>query len=665
MIAELLSSIVLATNVSGCVMPTSSYVQESSNSYTPQITESRNNQNVDDTEYRAVRLSPSNFSELDSYQFSFSSELYGRLGNTDYDYYYISVLCDSVFTFTVSNDGELPFWYSVYRYTNQSQDSEYVYSYSDLLINEEIEDYYEDSIVLQPGTYYVVFDGLGNDLNGELVASYSISGVIRKNVPTYSVDLAEAKFGKKLKGVYWESDCLPIDFDSTSNSTDIAYYQWNKNSCNSPKYNLDDLREISNGNKIRYRTYYIFDYETISNIIGYLSILKSNLETIIRNDIQNLNGIQLSYQYVDGVMNSIVSRVIDITGNCILSFSYELTSTIIDFVFNCVINNVIDNLVSNVLTFIDLSNIIDAIYDKLIEAMSYNLNSYTSDHPAQWKGVDISLFYSVEQENVSVGYPKHYVHTSFNYTEINSFSVYSNSTITSSFPDLYGTSGRFYAITDDNVMLYNETPQSQLEEKELSIDDTTASSYPKIIGGNSVLFIFTPSSSKTYYFYFYSEAVMDDPKADLFFVKPLGYDNTNRIETHKGKYINPSDSDKHGTYFKKYLNSGETLYIRITIQEVVDINDSALSYIVLENELGNAYHEHNYNSYSYVNGSQHRASCSCGDSYLEYHAVRSNSRICMYCRGIVDKGIIDIPFSLLDRSIEGYYVHESGVRVYE
>ena len=49
----------------------------------------------------------------------------------------------------------------------------------------------------------------------------------------------------------------------------------------------------------------------------------------------------------------------------------------------------------------------------------------------------------------------------------------------------------------------------------------------------------------------------------------------------------------------------------------------------------------------------------------EYHAVRSGSRICMYCRGIVDKGIIDIPFSLLDRSIEGYYVHESGVRVYE
>ena len=88
-------------------------------------------------------------------------------------------------------------------------------------------------------------------------------------------------------------------------------------------------------------------------------------------------------------------------------------------------------------------------------------------------------------------------------------------------------------------------------------------------------------------------------------------------------------------------------------------------YDVLENELENAYHEHNYNSYSYINGSQHRASCSCGDSYLEYHSVRSNSRMCMYCRGIVDKGIIDIPFRLLDRSIEGYYVHESGVKVYE
>ena len=49
----------------------------------------------------------------------------------------------------------------------------------------------------------------------------------------------------------------------------------------------------------------------------------------------------------------------------------------------------------------------------------------------------------------------------------------------------------------------------------------------------------------------------------------------------------------------------------------------------------------------------------------EYNAIRSNSRICMYCRGIVDKVIIDIPFSRLDRSIEGYYVHESGVKIYE
>ena len=49
----------------------------------------------------------------------------------------------------------------------------------------------------------------------------------------------------------------------------------------------------------------------------------------------------------------------------------------------------------------------------------------------------------------------------------------------------------------------------------------------------------------------------------------------------------------------------------------------------------------------------------------EYHAVRTNSRIGMYYSGIVDKGIIDIPLSLLDRSIEGYYVHESGVKIYE
>lgn len=663
MIVELLSSIVLATNVSGCVVPTVSYLQESSNIYTPNITESRNNQNVDDNEYGAISLSPNNFSELDSYQFSFSSELYGRSGNTDYDYYYISVLSKSVFTFSVKNDGELPFTFSVYTYINNSQNNEYVYSLSDLIINEDVEVDYDDSIELNPGTYYVVFDGLGSDLNSELIASYSLIGTVRKNAPTYTIDLAEARFGKNLKGVFWESDCMPIDFDSTSISSNITYYQWNKNSCNSPKYNLDNLRILSNGSKIRYRTFYLFDYDTIDNIIRYLKRLKGNLEALIRNDIQNLNDIQLSYQIVDG-KNSIVSSIIDMTGNCILSFTYELTSTIIDFMFDCVVDNVIDNLVSSVLTFIDLSNVIDTLNEKLREIIEYNLKDYTSDHPAQWKGLEISLFYSLMKENVNIGYPKHYVYTSYNYNELNVFSVYSNSKISSTFPDLYGTSGRFYAISNDNVMDYSESPQSQLEERKL-YSDGTESTYNDLIYGSSLLLEFTPSSSKTYHFYFYSEAVMDDPKVDIFFVKPLGYDNSNRIATYKGKYINPSDSSKHGTYFQKYLNSGETFYIRITIQEVVKVETYALSYVALVNKLENAYHEHNYNSYSYINGSQHRASCSCGDSYLEYHAVRSNSRICMYCRGIVDKGIIDIPLSLLDRSIEGYYVHESGVKIYE
>ena len=63
------------------------------------------------------------------------------------------------------------------------------------------------------------------------------------------------------------------------------------------------------------------------------------------------------------------------------------------------------------------------------------------------------------------------------------------------------------------------------------------STYDKLIYGSSLLLKFTPSSSKTYHFYFYSEVVMDDPKVDIFFVKPLGYDNSNRIATYKGKYI--------------------------------------------------------------------------------------------------------------------------------
>ena len=137
MISELLSSIILATNISSCVVPAATYAQGSSIVYTPKISESRINQNADDTEYDAVRLSPDNFYELDSYQFSISSELYGRLGNTDYDYYYISVLSKSVFTFSVTNESILPYSFSIYTYVNSHQDDEYVYSSSSVILSVE------------------------------------------------------------------------------------------------------------------------------------------------------------------------------------------------------------------------------------------------------------------------------------------------------------------------------------------------------------------------------------------------------------------------------------------------------------------------------------------------------------------------------------------------
>ena len=216
MIVELLSSIILATNVSGCVASAATYAQDSSSVYTPQIRESRTNQNVDDTEYDAVRLSPENFNELDSYQFSISSELYGRLGNTDYDYYYISVLSKSVFTFSVTNESILPYSFSIYTYVNSHQDGEYVYSSSNVILNVDVEEEYQNSIVLNPGTYYVLFDGLGTDLGGELIAYYDFNGTVRRNYSSYTVDVNEARFAKGLKGIYWESDYLPIDFEEES-----------------------------------------------------------------------------------------------------------------------------------------------------------------------------------------------------------------------------------------------------------------------------------------------------------------------------------------------------------------------------------------------------------------------------------------------------------------
>ena len=664
MISELLSSIILATNISSCVVPAATYAQGSSIVYTPKISESRINQNADDTEYDAVRLSPDNFYELDSYQFSISSELYGRLGNTDYDYYYISVLSKSVFTFSVTNESILPYSFSIYTYVNSHQDDEYVYSSSSVILSVDVEEEYQNSIVLNPGTYYVLFDGLGTDLGGELIANYVFSGTVRKNCSQYSIDVNEARFGKGLKGLLWENNCLPINFEEESVNQSITYYQWNKNNCNSPKYNLDDLRTISNGNKIRYKTYYIFDIVLIKDIKDYFSKLKAELTKIVGNQSNQLNDLEVAYS-ITGDALSITTRIIDCLNNPIASFVFNTSSKLIDFGFQSIISSLKKNILTNALTISTLSNIVESLFQTLLNIYEYKVEGSSPNHYAQWKGLELSLFYSIEKENVDIGYPKHYLYFPYEYLEINTFSAYYNSMISNSLPDTYGTNGEIYAITDDGINFYEETPQTNLIDDKLS-DSDDGLNLENVVCGQVFLYKFLSPKSATFYFHSYSTMVMEDPRVDIFFVKPQGYDNANRIGSYKGKFVDPKNGNSHGTYFSIYLNEGETLYIRLIIQEIYNSNGkSTIGLKINDKKPDNAYHEHNYSSYSYINGSQHRVSCSCGDSYLEYHAVRSNSRICMYCRGIVDKGIIDIPFSLLDRSIEGYYVHERGVKIYE
>ncbi len=664
MIVELLSSIILATNVSGCVASAATYAQDSSSVYTPQIRESRTNQNVDDTEYDAVRLSPENFNELDSYQFSISSELYGRLGNTDYDYYYISVLSKSVFTFSVTNESILPYSFSIYTYVNSHQDGEYVYSSSNVILNVDVEEEYQNSIVLNPGTYYVLFDGLGTDLGGELIAYYDFNGTVRRNYSSYTVDVNEARFAKGLKGIYWESDYLPIDFEEESINQSITYYQRSKNSCNSPKYNLDDLRTISNGNKIRYKTYYIFDKDMIDSMIGYFTEFINKIEEIVNETEQQIDKINLAYNVTNGVLQ-LVSFVLALFGNQIISFSYAIAYPIVlDLIFDFVYRQI--NFDYSYKNLSSIKSLLSRMQKSFLDIINYCTIGDNSSHPVQWKGLEISLFYSLKKENVNVGYPKHYVFVDHTHIEINSFSVYYNSTLSNIFSDTYGTTGNLLFISDDVVDNYDDIPEVYAKESlELVVSNRD---YGMSVNcyGETVEYSFVAPKSSDFYFYFSTLSNMDDPQIDIFFVRPKGYDNTNRIGSYKGKYIDEANHNNHGTWFKKYLNQGEKLYTRMIVQEARNCDKSVIiNARVSYEDLGNYYHEHNYNSYSYVNGSQHRASCSCGDSYLEYHAVRSGSRICMYCRGIVDKGIIDIPFSLLDRSIEGYYVHESGVKIYE
>lgn len=80
-------------------------------------------------------------------------------------------------------------------------------------------------------------------------------------------------------------------------------------------------------------------------------------------------------------------------------------------------------------------------------------------------------------------------------------------------------------------------------------------------------------------------------------------------------------------------------------------------------------HYHNYNIYNWINSTQHRATCSCGDSIYEGHAVSSDAfsdgsqtAICLLCGGEASMGFIQNSVKILI-SDNGSYVLSNGIVV--
>lgn len=74
---------------------------------------------------------------------------------------------------------------------------------------------------------------------------------------------------------------------------------------------------------------------------------------------------------------------------------------------------------------------------------------------------------------------------------------------------------------------------------------------------------------------------------------------------------------------------------------------------------------HDYDrNYSWIDGAQHSAQCSCGDITTQPHAVRSGRTICLLCGGRVIIGLEDFgPQSLTYVSQNGSYILQSGIVV--
>ncbi|MDD6227357.1 MAG: hypothetical protein PUB23_06400 [Bacilli bacterium] len=613
------------------------------------------NTSNNDSENTAYCLSPSDFYSRNSYSSNVEGELLGELGNRDHDFYYLPILTKSNVSISLSVENDSVTEFYVYRYlSNGINDQGFVYL-NESIINEQLicnvsKNY---SLTLFPGTYY--FEIVGSDANIESNCVYYDIGLsVSKITNNYSVDLNDLRFSKKVGGIVWENEYNPIlNTGVEAFNQNIVYYSENNPSLSHPNYVLDILGDLSDGENIRLKTFYLFDSDLIEVLVNGINGVKNAVEELQKQyEIDELNVSvskdALNKQFtvflaIAGLPN-VASKVVSFAGLAYSWFSEEVLNSLFQ-------------TTKRQYDLLEYTTMLSNMYAAWCNVAGYSpINGISG---VQWRGIEYSTYYNVATNSVC---PKiSSINMSMN--NVSLFDVYSNTTFSNSLSNTFYTRGDYYAMGDEKELVTAVTDKNiDILARFRDLDNEYMLSFE--CGNVPYLFEFTSIQSCYYYFYLTSKNINRDAVIDIFYQEPLGCSINNRIASYQGGFLDDKSEPNYGTYFKRYVEKGSKIYIRIISPLLYPNDRSGYIFKFFTSPLENKYHEHDYSIYVNYNGSMHKAICSsndCNDFIYEYHAVKSGSRICMKCKAIVDKGLIQM--SLRNKYIteNGSYIDNNGV----
>ena len=615
-------------------------------------------------------------SNSDRYTVNLSATLTESYGTIDTDYYAFVLLSDSTVDICVDASQSLySFDFAVLQYKGR-------YVNNKVITADESDSYliYDDdgtvkekgySAFLQAGSYVIYLRGK-QGRNSNYIIDYNLELSVQRRVADYE-NINDLKVNKELEGAIWVLDYLPYDnipFDNLKET--IEYYPNDPSKSFLRNYGLEFMVSCIGNFPVKIAEYYIWGGETryaLSKILGYTTkVVNDNLDKIEEKN-RKIKEIKFAVDTSTGVLNIVLTVAglgpISKAVKCGINVAKRLlkVAKIADIFLN---------------SQLEVIGSIDCRYSQVLGTLKGLLDIYIPQEEIDSKGLETCLkeyksdevivlpiycSFAYDYEKWTLSY---FEATVKKFTEklaseegYNNALFYKEDYITDVQESSLNSLGKIYAIeTADDISknvrdLRLAKDVEAKEPKPTSISGANNCSEDLYIGE---YFWIEYKAEKTATHYFTVKYEYDQINKDMILEQfssiVKGYSTEGCLATYYTDYkITFDGGEERYIVFSMDLTKNDIVYFRIHREDyykVTPVTFTADYDLTLKFEHIN----HDYSTYSWADGVQHRSTCKCGDWIYEPHIISKTNLCaiggggigkkdyCLLCHGVVETGFI-------------------------